>query len=84
MEGVIVNFRRSIKKQYSNQAIVKLNIDSKDQVKSFLDKEAVWKSEGNREIKGKIAAVHGRNGCVRVIFEKGLPGQAIGTKISIL
>jgi ribosomal protein L35AE/L33A len=35
------------------------------------------------EIKGKIASTHGSNGVLRAIFEKGLPGQAITTKVEI-
>ena len=34
-------------------------------------------------INGVIKAPHGNKGLVRAIFEKGLPGQAITTKVDI-
>ncbi len=36
-----------------------------------------------KKIMGKVAAPHGNKGVLRVIFERGLPGQAIGTKVEI-
>jgi ribosomal protein L35AE/L33A len=32
---------------------------------------------------GKVAASHGNSGAVRVIFETGMPGQALGQKVKI-
>ncbi|MEK6808564.1 MAG: 50S ribosomal protein L35ae [Nanoarchaeota archaeon] len=34
-------------------------------------------------MRGNITKEHGRNGCVRVLFEKGMPGQAVGSKVNI-
>ena len=51
--------------------------------KEFVGKEVVWKSPAGKEIKGKVSGVHGNKGVVRVIFEKGLPGQAIATEVEI-
>ena len=42
------------------------------------------KTYAGKEIKGKITKEHGSNGCVRVLFERGMPGQSIGTKLDIL
>jgi len=36
-----------------------------------------------KKITGKISSAHGGNGVVRAIFEKGLPGQAIGTDVEV-
>jgi len=56
-----------------------------DNAEKVIGKEVVWTSPAGKEIKGKISALHGRNGNVRAIFaEKGLPGQAIGQKVKIL
>ena len=35
------------------------------------------------KVKTKIRGAHGNKGVVRAIFEKGLPGQAITTKVEI-
>ena len=84
MEGVIVNFRGSHHTQYSNQMIVKVNgVGNKEEAKKLIGKNVVWKSVGNKEIIGKIVKDHGNRGAVRVKFEKGLPGQALGGKVEI-
>jgi large subunit ribosomal protein L35Ae len=52
------------------------------QAGQLIGKKVVWKS-GNKEFTGKIMGVHGRNGVVRVRFKKGVPGQALGTTVSL-
>lgn len=79
MEGIISSFRRGRKTQKTNQVIVTLK-DSKES-KQLVGKKVSWKSPAGKEIKGKVAATHGNKGCVRVLFEKGIPGQAIGSKV---
>ncbi len=84
MEGVIVNFRQGMHTQHNTQMIVQpAGITSLDKAKALVGKVVVWKSPASREIKGKVAMQHGRNGAVRVIFEKGLPGQSVGQKVLI-
>lgn len=84
MEGVIINYRGSHKTQYPNQMIIKVkDIDSKEKAKELLKKSVTWKTPAGKEMKGVIMKEHGNKGAVRVKFEKGLPGQAIGTKIQI-
>lgn len=84
MEAVIVNFRGSHKTRYFNQMIIKVGgVESKDKAKSLLKKKVEWESPAGKKIIGKIVSVHGNSGCLRVMFEKGLPGQAIGTKVKV-
>ncbi len=84
MEGVIVNFRRGRHTQYNNQMVVQADgIDNKDKARAVIGKTVVWKSPANREIKGKIAREHGTNGALKVIFERGMPGQSVGQKVII-
>ena len=49
----------------------------------FVGREVVWKSPAGKEIVGKVASAHGNKGVLRVIFEKGLPGQAIATEVEV-
>jgi large subunit ribosomal protein L35Ae len=85
MEGVIVNYRGSHKTQYPNQMIIKVEgIDSKERAKELIKKEVVWTTPSGKEMKGIIIKEHGNKGAVRVKFEKGLPGQAIGSKVKIM
>jgi large subunit ribosomal protein L35Ae len=84
MEGIIVNYRGSHKTQYPNQMIVKINdINTKEKAKELIKKTVIWETPTKKQIKGTITKEHGNKGAVRVKFEKGLPGQAIGTKVKI-
>ena len=83
MEGLILNFRRSVSNQYNNQMIINVDLDHKDKAKQLVGKIVVWKSPKGTEIKGEVRSSHGNKGNLRVLFEKGMPGQAIGTKVEI-
>ena len=84
MEGVIKNFRRSRTRQKTNHIIIYLNdVNDREKASGFVGKEVVWKSPKGKEINGKVASAHGNKGAVRVIFEKGLPGQSLSTKVDI-
>ena len=43
----------------------------------------VWESPAGKIIQGKVAGAHGNKGVIRAIFEKGLPGQSVGTEVEI-
>lgn len=84
MDGVIVNFRRSLKRTYKNHMVIQVEgITTKKDAKALVGKPVVWKSPAGNEIKGKVAKEHGTKGAVRAIFEKGMPGQSLGTKVRI-
>jgi len=84
MEGTIVNYRGSHKTQHPNQMIIKVDsIDTKEKAKDLIKKTVSWETPTKKIIKGTITKEHGNKGAVRVKFEKGLPGQAIGTKVKI-
>lgn len=85
MEGVIVSFRRGKHVQHNNQMIVKVNeVDSKEKASSLVGKNVVWKSPAGKEIKGLVRAAHGNKGALRVLFEKGMPGQSLGNKVTVV
>jgi large subunit ribosomal protein L35Ae len=84
MEGMITSFRRGRRTISHNQMILKVRgVNSKEKAQSLVGKKAAWKSPAGKEITGTITAAHGGKGCVRAAFETGMPGQSIGTKISI-
>jgi len=85
VDGIIVNYRRGRKTQTTNQMIVIIPDVDKTKAEKLVGKTAIYTCEGKNktQIKGTISAVHGNKGVVRVLFEKGMPGQAIGGKISI-
>lgn len=84
MEGIITSFRRGIHVQHHKQMIIAVEgIDNKDKAKDILGKIVVWKSPAGKELKGKISLPHGNKGCVRAIFETGMPGQCLGSNVEI-
>ena len=84
MQGIIATFRGSHKTQYGNQMIVIADgVDSKVKAKTPIGKYVVWTSPGKKTITGKITKEHGNNGALRVLFERGMPGQSVGAKVEI-
>ena len=84
MEGVIINYRGSHKTMKGNQVIVEVKgIEKREQAKELVGKRAVYVTESGKRLIGKITAPHGNKGRVRVRFEKGVPGQALGRKVVI-
>jgi len=84
MEGIIVNFRGSRRVKKGNHMIINVDgIDSKEKASQLVGKNVVWKTSAGKELNGKVASAHGNSGALRVIFESGMPGQSIGTKVVI-
>lgn len=83
MEGVIVHYRQNRHDFDGNQLIVQpKGVTKKEQAAKLVGKKVVWNT-GKRDMAGKIASAHGNSGAVRVIFETGMPGQALGQKVKI-
>ena len=79
-----MNFRRNRHTQKPTHMIIQVEgVDRKDKASSLVGKQVSWKSPADKEIKGKIASTHGNKGAVRAIFENGMPGQSIGSKVQI-
>jgi len=85
MKGIITNFRGSRRNQRaSNRVIVIIEgISKKEPAEKFVGKKIVWTNSKGSSISGKLMAVHGGKGALRALFEKGLPGQALGTEVKI-
>jgi large subunit ribosomal protein L35Ae len=86
MEGIISSYRRSLKSQTTNQAIIYVDeVDSKEKAGKLIGKSVSWHAPGKdkKVLRGKISFAHGGKGAVRAIFETGIPGQAIGQKVKI-
>lgn len=82
----VIQFRRGRKTFKPRHFLLEIpTVTTRESAAEFVGKEAVWKSAGKEPkiITGKISSAHGGNGVVRAIFEKGLPGQAVGTSVEI-
>jgi len=84
MNGIIVNFRGSKHRKKGNQMVIlPEGCDTKEKASKLIGKTVIWESPAKKVIKGKITNTHGNKGAVRALFEKGMPGQAIASKIKI-
>ena len=84
MKGIIVNYRQGRHTQNPYQMIVKVEgVISKDDAQKLVGHEVVWTTPSGKEIKGKVSSTHGNKGALRVRFEKGMPGQAIGSRVQV-
>ncbi len=83
-EAKIIQFRRGRKTIIERHFLIEIKgISNKKEAEKFVGKEVVWTSPAGKKIIGKISAPHGNKGLVRAIFEKGLPGQAVTTKVEV-
>ena len=84
MDAIIENYRRGRHTDYSDQFIVNVEgCDSAEKAEKLVGKQVTWKTASGKEIKGKIASTHGNGGKMRVTMDKGLPGQAVGTTLTV-
>ena len=80
----VIQFRRGRHTIKERHFLIEIeDSKSREDAKKFVGKDVVWKSPAGKIISGKISSAHGNNGVVRAIFEKGLPGQAVTTKVDI-
>ena len=84
MDGKIIQFRRGRKTIIEKHFLIEVKgVSNRKDAEKLAGKEVVWSSPAGKKIKGKISAPHGNKGLVRAIFETGLPGQAVTTKVEI-
>ena len=84
MKGLIASYRRGRRTQTTSHLILLVDsVESKDKAASLVGKSVIWKSPAGKEIKGTVSATHGNKGAVRAIFEKGMPGQSVGTYVEL-
>jgi len=84
LKCLILCYRTGPKTQSPKEYILQFpNVESCGEAARLIGRKVAW-SVGERKIKGKIVALHGRKGLVRARFRRGLPGQAIGTQAEIV
>ena len=82
--GTIVNYRIGIKTQNTKECLIQFaHINSASLVGQLIQRKVVWK-QGDCKLIGKISGAHGKNGVVKVKFQKGVPGQALGTTVELV
>ena len=82
--GKVIQFRRGRTTIHEKHFLLEVEgSKNRKEAEKFVGKEVAWKSPAGKIIKGKIKGPHGNKGLVRAIFERGLPGQALTTKVEI-
>jgi large subunit ribosomal protein L35Ae len=83
--GVILNFKRGPKTQKNDECLLRIpNVENDRFASRYIGRKVIWVTEKGKKIVGQVVDVHGKEGVVRARFRRGLPGQALGTKVSIL
>jgi large subunit ribosomal protein L35Ae len=84
MKAIVRSFRRGRKNYKPRHFIIEVaSLKTLQKAKEFIGKQVSWKSPAGKEIKGTITSTHGNLGKLRVVFERGLPGQAINTEVEV-
>jgi len=84
MEAIIANFRVGRHTKYDNHMILyPKEMKNREEATKLIKKKVTWKSPAGKAIHGEVVSAHGNNGAIRVIFERGMPGQAIGAKVEV-
>ena len=80
---MIINYRLGRKTQYPKECLIKvLEVDPSDS-KQMIGWKVGWPAD-DPKIYGKIVGFHGRRGALRVRFKRGVPGQALNSRVKII
>jgi large subunit ribosomal protein L35Ae len=84
LTGFIVSYRTGPKAQRPKEYVLRFpNVESSSGAARLIGRKVAW-PVGDRKVRGKIVALHGKHGLVRARFRKGVPGQALGTSVEII
>ena len=81
--GKVIQFRRGRSTVHQRHFLLDFGAKSRADAEKLVGKIVEWKSPAGKVIKGKVSGAHGSKGLVRAIFERGLPGQSVGTKVLV-
>lgn len=82
MKALIASYKRGRHVIHHNQAVILVQgVNDKKSAAKLIGSKVSYKTTGGKSIKGVVKDVHGDKGRVRARFERGLPGQAIGSPV---
>ena len=85
MKGKVASYKGGVHTQYTDRIIIiPEGVTHKDEAAKLIGKKVTWTTPSGKTITGEVNRVHGRKGTIIAKFEKGLPGQALGTEVDIL
>jgi large subunit ribosomal protein L35Ae len=77
---LVISDYRGYPQTRNNQMIVAVE---EGDPKSLIGKKVLWTSKTGKKFVGSITHTHGKHS-LRVRFNEGLPGQALGTEIQLV
>lgn len=84
LEGKIINYVLSKHLQHPKNVVLRFSgVDSEGEAAKLIGRTVIWVSRGGKELRGKIVSCHGKSGAVRARFNRGLPGEALGTSVKL-
>ncbi len=80
---MVVNYRLGYNRQYSRVCLIKVLGADESLPNRLIGWRVGWPADDPR-IFGRIVRSHGKKGVLRVKFSRGLPGQALSTRVKIM
>ena len=82
--GIVVNYRRGPRTQRNREYLLRFEgAKSPADASRLIGRKVAWPVK-DRKVRGVVVSVHGGNGLVRAKFRKGLPGDALGTRVALV
>ena len=81
--GFIINYRLGKKTQKPKECLIKIPGMGASEAGQFMGIRVCWPAD-EPKIYGKIVSLHGRQGILKVKFKKGIPGQALNSRIKLI
>lgn len=85
MKAIFLGYKGGHRTQKSKCALIRVDgVDNRSEAAAYIGRKVLWISPSGSRLIGEVVGVHGRNGVLKVRFRKGLPGEAIGTELTIM
>lgn len=82
--GVIVGYRRSRRRQYNDRVLIKVLAEAK-LAGSLVGRRVEARDARGNVYRGRVIRIHSlKNGVVEAAFRPNIPGQLIGSLVSIM
>ncbi|MFX0096127.1 MAG: 50S ribosomal protein L35ae [Candidatus Hodarchaeota archaeon] len=84
-EGVMLSYRRGGGRSISHVGLIQVNgVKTHRKGAQLIGKRVILTYPSGALIRGKVVSTHGKRGMLRVRFNKGLVGAAIGREVKII
>lgn len=84
LNAVVLTYRRGPGTQRNTEVVLRIpGVNSAVEASRFVGKTVKYTTQ-NRILQGRIVRTHGKAGSLLARFRPGLPGQALGTRATIL